>query len=147
MNLSMLWGRREESVEELEDAVAAAFEPLAGELRLVDPADFITFIRDEKFANLQDIVHSSVELFFKPGTVTFGWGADFELYWSSTPAVSFDLEFRHSSVWLVFKLVLRAHQTQVKVEHFSQEKPSSARASKAVLIEALQAARCNPHRY
>ncbi|HTV31876.1 MAG TPA: hypothetical protein VME69_02060 [Methylocella sp.] len=141
----MLSSRRDQPVEDLEDALAVVFEPLAAELRLVDPADFIAFIRDEKFANLQDIIHSSVELFFKPGTVTFVWGAEFDLLWDSPPSVSLDLEFRHSGVWLVFKLVLRAHQTQVKIAHVSHDKESGAQPGKAALLEALEAARCSPN--
>jgi hypothetical protein len=106
----MLLGRRDDHVERLANALGAAFESVAAELRLIDVGDFIAFIHDEKFANIQDIVDSSVELFFKPGTVSFGWGAQFELDWNSSPVISLDMEFRHGSVWLVFKLILRALQ-------------------------------------
>jgi hypothetical protein len=60
-------------------ALVSAFEPVAAELRLVDAADYIAYIHQEKFANIHDIVNSSVELFFRPGTLTFGWGAEYEL--------------------------------------------------------------------
>jgi hypothetical protein len=45
-------------------ALAVAFEFVAAELRLVDAADYIAYIHQEKFANIHDIVSSSVELFF-----------------------------------------------------------------------------------
>ena len=70
----MVLNQHDERVALLAHAVGAAFEPVADELRLVDAGDFIAYIHDGKFANIQHIVNSSVELFFKPGTVTFGGG-------------------------------------------------------------------------
>jgi hypothetical protein len=111
----------------LANALHAAFESVAAELRLIDAGDFIAFIHDEKFANIQDIVNSSVELFFRPGAVSFGWGVEYELDWNSSPAFSLDMEFRPSSVWLVFKLILRALQTEVKIEYLSHGRSSGGR--------------------
>ncbi|MGA7658047.1 MAG: hypothetical protein WCA96_14900 [Methylocella sp.] len=140
----MVLGQRDEHVEHLANAVSAAFESVAAELRLVEAGDFIAFIHDEKFANIQDVVNSSVELFFKPGTVSFGWGADFELDWNSTPVIRLDMEFRHGSVWLVFKLILRALQTDVKIAYFSPSRSSGdSERDLAALIEALADARRN----
>jgi len=61
-----LLGQRDDQDELPANALGAAFEPVA-ELRLVDVADFLAYIHAEKFANIQDIVNSSVELFFKTG--------------------------------------------------------------------------------
>jgi hypothetical protein len=70
----ILLGQRDDRVELPANALGTAFEPVAAELRLVDVADFIAYIHAEKFANIQDIVNSSVELFFKPGTFRLGRG-------------------------------------------------------------------------
>ena len=127
------------------NALRAALEPVAAELRLVDAGDFIAFIHDEKFANIQDIVNSSVELFFKRGALSFGWGAEYELDWNGSPAIILDMEFRRASVWLVFKLVLRAVQTDVKIVYFSSGKSSSdSMRDVAALIEAIADARLAP---
>jgi len=75
----ILLGQSDGQVELPANALGTAFEPVANELRLIDVADFVAYIHAEKFANIQDIVNSSVELFFKPGTLSFGWGAEFEL--------------------------------------------------------------------
>ena len=125
MKASHKVSRREGRIELLANALRAALEPIAAELRLVDAGDFIAFIHDEKFANIQDIVNSSVELFFKRGALSFGWGAEYELDWNGSPAIILDMEFRRASVWLVFKLVLRAVQTDVKIVYFSSGKSSS----------------------
>ena len=87
-----MWlGQRDDQVELPANALGTAFEPVAAELRLVDVGDFIAYIHAEKFANIQDIVNSSVELFFKPGTLSFGWSAEFALDWNSLPVITLDM--------------------------------------------------------
>ncbi|TIX64855.1 MAG: hypothetical protein E5V33_09210, partial [Mesorhizobium sp.] len=49
--------------------VANAIEEVITELRLIDVADYIAFIRLEHFACLSDLVDSAAELFFMPGTL------------------------------------------------------------------------------
>ncbi|HZM07077.1 MAG TPA: hypothetical protein VFC11_01330 [Methylocella sp.] len=145
MKASHKVSRREGRIELLANALRAALEPIAAELRLVDAGDFIAFIHDEKFANIQDIVNSLVELFFKRGALSFGWGAEYELDWNGSPAIILDMEFRRASVWLVFKLVLRAVQTDVKIVYFSSGKSSSdSMQDVAALIEAIADARLAP---
>jgi hypothetical protein len=142
----MLLDQRDDQVELPANALGTVFESVAAELRLVDVADFIAYIHAEKFANIQDIVNSSVELFFKPGTLSFGWDAEFELDWNNLPVITLAMEFRHRSVWLVFKLILRASQTNVTVEHLSLGKTSGdPRQDMAALIEAIADARLSPH--
>ncbi|HUB65060.1 MAG TPA: hypothetical protein VL996_11575, partial [Methylocella sp.] len=79
----------------------------------------------------------------KPGTVSFGWGAAYELDWNSAPVITLDMEFRHDPVWLVFKLILRALRTDVKIEHFSCGNLGDPRQDLAALFEALADARLN----
>jgi hypothetical protein len=142
----MLLGQCGDHVEFPANALGTVFEPVAAELRLVDVADFVAYIHAEKFANIQDIVNSSVELFFKPGTLSFGWSAEFELEWNSLPVITLGMEFRHRSVWLVFKLSLRALQTNVTVEHLSLGKTSGdPRQDMAALIAAIADARLSSH--
>lgn len=140
--LDMEFDTRNDRCGPLASALADALDPVANELRLVNAADFIVFAYDEKFANIQDIVNSSVELFFKPGTLLFGWGAQFELDWDRVPAIILDMEFRHHSVWIVFKLILRARQTTARIEHFSVGKISGGPSQDlALLVETLADAR------
>lgn len=140
----MLLSQRGDHVEFRAIDLSVGLEAVAAELRLVDAADFIAYIHDEKFANIQDIVNSSVELFFKPGTLSFGWGADFELEWNSTPVIILDMEFRHRSVWLVFRLFLRAFQSNVSIEYLSLGKSSgNAEQDMASLLAAIADARLN----
>ncbi len=49
--------------------VANAIQQVVSELRLVDVADYIAFMRLESFASIADIVDSAAELYFMPGTL------------------------------------------------------------------------------
>jgi hypothetical protein len=91
-------GRGADQAKLRTEVLSQAVEAVADELRLVDVADFITYVHCQQFANIQDIVNSSVELFFKAGTLSYGWAADFELDWNSAPTIILDMEFRHLGV-------------------------------------------------
>lgn len=119
-----------------------AIEQVAEELRLVDVADYIACIRFEQFADIQDIVNSSIELFFQAETLHYAWAAEFELDWSCAPKIFIAMEFWHSDVWIVFKLVLGADATGVSIEHFEVgESCGDLKQDTSRMIEALAAAR------
>jgi hypothetical protein len=123
-------------------ALTDALKAVAAELRLVDVADYIAFIRCEYFANIQDIVNSSVEMFFRPGALSYGWSAEFELDWDTAPKIILDMDFRHQTVRIVFKLALRPHEDSVSLEYFSTGEPTGdEEADTRRMIEALADAR------
>ena len=57
-----------------EQILAEAISQVATELRLLDASDLISILRFEYYGNLKDLVSSAAEMFFHPGTVTFGHG-------------------------------------------------------------------------
>ncbi len=65
-------------------AIADGIKEVAAELRLINVADFISFIHCEQFGNIKDIVNSSMELYFKHGTLSYGCAADYEIEWDRT---------------------------------------------------------------
>ena len=75
--------------------------------------------RTENYPNLGDLVNSSVELFFKPGVLQYGWGAEVELNWNRTPSVILDMEFRHMGVNVYFRLTLRAPTFDIDLHYVS----------------------------
>jgi len=106
-------------------AIADGIGAVAAELRLINVADFISFIRLEQFGNIRDIVNSSMELYFKHGTLSYGCAADYELEWDRPPAIYLDMDFRHRQVAVSFNLVLRARHAAVSIHSISFEAPSS----------------------
>lgn len=106
---------------EREKALAEGLRDVASELRLVDPADFIAFIRTEQFGNIRTLVNSSTEMFFKPGTISFGQSGEVELPWGCAPCISLDMEFHHLEVSAYFRLVLQSLQAAIEISYVSFE--------------------------
>jgi hypothetical protein len=108
-----------------EKLLAQRLKGVASELRLVDLVDLIAYIRNEQFANIEDLVNSSSELYFKQGTLTFGWAADLALDWNVPPKVKLDMEFRHLAVSVFFCLMLEPRQASVDIRCVIFERPSA----------------------
>ena len=79
---------------------------VATELRLADPTELFLMIRGDQAANIADLVNSSSELFFKSGALKYALSAGCELRWESAPTVRLDLEFRHATVTVFFRLTI-----------------------------------------
>lgn len=106
---------------ERERAIALGVRELASELRMVEPTDYVAFVHAEQFANIANIVSSAAEMFFKPGTISFGHSGDVNLRWGEPPSVMLDMEFRHRSVNVYFRLILEALQAGVEVTYVNFE--------------------------
>jgi hypothetical protein len=104
-----------------ERLLAEAIKELAAELRLVDVIDFVAFVRLEHFGNIADIVHSSAELYFKPGVLRFADSAEVDLSWNSKPIVALSLQFRHGGVEAHFRLELASASAAVDITYISFE--------------------------
>jgi hypothetical protein len=128
-------------------ALAEGVKEVAAELRLVDLADFVTFIHREQFANIQDIVNSSVELFFKHGTLTYGAMAAFDLDWDRPPTVTLGMEFHYQSVTILFDLMLQAQDAGVEIRAISfSDTLTSMEEETKNFVDAIAAARLSrPH--
>lgn len=128
-----------------EKAIAAGIVDVATELRMIDVADLIAFIRIEQFANIANLVNSSAELYFKPGLLRFGFSADLNLDWWRPPRIALDMEFQNLDVAAYFRLVLEAQNAAVEATHIAFKGPvRSAEMNTAHLIEAIADARLTP---
>ncbi|PBC10225.1 hypothetical protein [Mesorhizobium sp. WSM3859] len=122
--------------------VASAIEPVVGELRLIDVADYIAFIRLEHFACLSDLVDSAAELYFRPGTLRLGHGGEAHVDWSGNPRIVLDLELRPRGVTVYFQLTLTERGPSVVVNYVSFEKPGETPEHNTALLEdAVEEAR------
>lgn len=130
---------------EREKAIADGLIDVASELRMIDPADFIAFIRTEQFGNIRNLVNSSTEMFFKPGTITFGLSGEVDLPWGYAPSISLDMEFHHLNVSAYFRLVLQSLYAGVEISYVSFEGGSDdPDRNTQRLIEAIEDARIVP---
>jgi hypothetical protein len=130
---------------EREKALGEGIRELASDLRLVEPGDYAEFVRTERFANIANLVASSAELFFKPGTIFFGHSGEVDLRWDQPPTVALDMEFRHMRVNAYFRLVLEAQRAGVEITYLSFEGASVAPDENTRrLVEAIVDARLTP---
>lgn len=117
--------------------VARAIEQVVSELRLIDVADYIAFIRLEHFACLSDLVDSASELFFMPGTLRLGHGGEVHVDWSGWPRIVLDLELRPRGATVYFQLTLTENEASVVLNYVSFEKPDEDPERNTELLEAL----------
>jgi len=104
-----------------EKILADGIVDVASELRMVDISDFIYHIKSENYANVGDLINSSAELYFKPGTITFNWSATLRVDWKAPPAVAFDLEFKNAGVTALFSLELQNDRASVDIRSITFE--------------------------
>jgi hypothetical protein len=125
-----------------EAIVADAIKDVVGELRLVDVADYVAFIRLEHFSTVADIVDSAAELFFMPGTVKLGHGGEAHVGWSEPPRIVLDLELRPSGATVYFALSLEDEVASVEVNYVAFDRPDpDPQRNTAFLVDAIDRAR------
>jgi hypothetical protein len=117
---------RQSHTEARELIVAEAIRDVVAELRMVDVADYIAFIRLEHFACVSDIVDSAAELFFMPGTIKLGNGGDAVVSWGEAPKISLDLELRPRGATVYFTLSMTESHASVEVNYVSFDQPDAS---------------------
>lgn len=125
--------------------VANAIREVVSELRLVDVADYIAFIRLEHFACISDIVDSAAELFFMPRTVRLGNGGEAHVAWAEVPRIVLDLELRPRGATVYFALTMGAADASVEVNYVAFDKPDADPDKNTQFLQAaLEDARIRP---
>jgi hypothetical protein len=125
-----------------EKALADGIKEVAAELRLIDIVNLVVFIHIEKHGNIDDLINSSVELYFKPDTLRYGWASSADLTWGGPARIYLDMEFRHLGVTVFFSLILGALSAGVDIHNISFEHSSGdPEENTARLIDAIAAAR------
>lgn len=104
-------------MRDIEHFLNEALREVALEIRSVDVIELASNLHALKFANMGDIVHSALELHFRPGTIVFGYAGSVELGWFGRPAISLDLELHDAGVDVYFCLVIEAMGSSVHLRH------------------------------
>ncbi|MDQ6433751.1 hypothetical protein RB623_06760 [Mesorhizobium sp. LHD-90] len=133
---------RQSHASSREVIVADAIRDIVAELRLVDAADYIAFIRLEHFACISDLVDSAAELYFMPRTVRLGHGGQAHVDWMDPPRIELDLELRPRGATVYFTLTLGADTAGVTVNYVAFEDPDpDPEKNTAFLAAAIEDAR------
>jgi hypothetical protein len=127
-----------------EKLLGDSIRSVASDLRLIDLPDLVSYLKTGEIASIGALVQSSIEMSFKPETLTFGQAGDVFLDWGAMPRVSLDMEFHHLAVHVYFRLLLEAEEAGVEITYIAFEGDSSGPSHNTTrLHEALGEARLN----
>ncbi len=127
-----------------EKILGESIRSVASDLRLIDLPDLVSYLKTGQIANIGSLVQASIELSFKPETLTFGHAGDVDLEWGSQPRVFLDMEFHHQSVHVFFRLILEAQEAGVEITYIAFEGESSGPSQNTTRLDrALGEARLN----
>ena len=104
---------------ELEPHVASSIGSLAAELRLVDIADYIAYLRMEQFGCIADIVRDAADLYFTPGYIQFGMDGEASADWGAAPEVTLMLIINSARAKAHVTLKLCTDHAEVKLGYVS----------------------------
>ncbi|MBX2806930.1 MAG: hypothetical protein KTR19_13230 [Hyphomicrobiales bacterium] len=133
---------RDENTIVRERLLAQNIVEVATELRMIDVADFIAYIRFENFGNIDNLVNCAAELYFIPNTLRFGQSAEIQSKWSEPPVVVLDMEFKHCDVQMFFRLYLQDKIARLNINYISLRNPTNcAQSNTRIISDALWNAR------
>lgn len=133
---------RNKHTAERERLLAEGISEVVAELRLVEPADYVAFLRLDRFGNIADIVQSSAQLFLKVGTLRFANEGEAILLWGGPATIDLAMEFSHAGVTVHFRLSLTATQAAVSITYLAYpEGAGDPDAETEALREAIAKAR------
>ncbi len=127
-----------------EEILGESIRSVATDLRLIDLPDLVSYLKTGQIASVSTLVQSSIELSFKPETLSFGHAGDVYLEWGVLPRVCLDMEFHHRSVHVYFRLMLEAEEAGVEITYISFEGETAGPGNNTSrLHDALGEARIN----
>jgi hypothetical protein len=127
---------------EREKVLADGMKEVAAELRLIDAADLVAFIRTERYGNIRTLVNAATELYFKPGIISFGLAGHVDLRWDGNPSISLDMKFHHRRIEVFFRLLLESAQAGVEIHYICfGGGPLDAEGNTGKLADAIADAR------
>ena len=127
-----------------EQALAEALADVATELRLINVIDLIGYVHGQRYGNIQDLIHSSAELYFKQGSLRYACAAEADVRWEAPPSVSLGMEFRWRGATAFFRLQLEATSASIDIHHLALDTPGAAEDLPSRFASALADARLRP---
>jgi len=116
-------------------------------LRLVNVIDLIGYVQAERAANLEDLVNSSAELYFKPDALRYAWSADLLVLWDACPTVALNMEFCWRGATAFFTLCLNSAKAAVDIQHIDFATPCDEPQERLrIFVDAVLDSRLTPPR-
>ncbi|MEQ1714566.1 MAG: hypothetical protein ABL907_01055 [Hyphomicrobium sp.] len=115
---------------------------VAADLRMIELADLVSYLKTSQMASVGALVQASIELSFKPDTVSFGYSGDVRLDWCCPPQIAFDMEFHHDAVHVYFRLMMEAQHAGVEILCISFDKTSGSPEENTIKLAQALASAC-----
>lgn len=108
------------NAQEAERLVCLNIRSFVADLCLTDRSFLITSVINANHDAINDIVESSSEMFFKPGTLCYAYGSRLAERFNATPAISLDMRFVRKAMFVSFLLHLEDDFIGVSLVDFQQ---------------------------
>lgn len=130
-----------------EKLIAAAVRDVASEIRLFDLADLVSYFRIDRMGPVEALINSALELYFKPGRLSFAGTGSAHINWDGLTDVRLDFEFRHDGLNIFFTILMRAENAAIHINYVSVDGHSGSDNAQNLLARtatALSEARLRP---
>lgn len=122
--------------------LAEALGETVAELRLIEPGDLVRYIRAGQWANIADLLHSSAELSFEEGALSFACAAAVSQDRAGDASIALEMEFQGGGLSAFFTLFLERDGGLVALRRvWFPNEPESPAAGTAALARAVADAR------
>jgi hypothetical protein len=98
-----------------EKILACNIKDVIGDLCLADADIIMSYIKNQLHGNMNEIVTSSTELYFKEQTLSYGHAADINFEWGHPASIVLNMEFAHGPLSVMFKLVLGSEDIGIHI--------------------------------
>jgi hypothetical protein len=98
-----------------EEILAYSIKDVVCDLCLADADIILSYVANKLHGNLNELVMSSTELFFKDNTLSYARTSGLEYEWGCPASITIDLEFAHGPLSVLFQLVLGSDDIGVRI--------------------------------
>lgn len=131
-------------VNAFEEVLACNIKDVIADFCLTDADIIRSFVSRQLHGNVDEIVSSSAELFFKGRTLSYARAADISTSLGHPPSVILDMEFSHDTVSVCFKLILGECTVGVHINRLSLSECPESRFDPQSFAKVLTSARLRP---
>ena len=128
-----------------EEILACNIKDVVGDLCLADADIIMSYVTNQLHGNMDEIVTSSTELYFKDRTLSYGRASGLNFEWGHPASIVLGMEFTHGPVTILFQLVLGSRDVGVHIVELAlTEGVSTSHFGTVEFAQVLRSARRKP---
>lgn len=131
-------------VNAFEEVLACNIKDVIADFCLTDADIIRSYVSKQLHGNMNEIVSSSAELFFKDDTLSYARTADISTALGHPPCVVLDMEFTHDTVNVCFKIVLGEFSVGVHINRLLLSENSESNFDPRSFAQVITSARLRP---